>query len=358
MTVGRPVRFIAAVVGGWTAFRLALVLPGAIGSIEAEPGNDPSAAPDTVHHAAPSPQGTTLAITQTPALKPAATTRSPPLVFQASAPVPRLPPVPKRSPTDQGGFTALTDAPAFADSGPPPPTSRRDLAPGEQGLELWNPVPPDRWAGTAWLLWRHGDGSRPLARAGRLGDSQAGIRIDHALDSGSPLRPTLYARASSALSEPAAAEAAIGIALRPSALPALALAVERRQALSRGGRKDFAVMVAGGVDRLPVGSGLRIDGYAQAGVVGLGARDGFVDGRLSLERDVTSRDGHDRDLALGVGLWGGAQPGLSRLDIGPQATMRLPVRGAHARLTAEWRARIAGDAAPSSGGALTLGLDF
>lgn len=354
MTVGRPVRFIAGVVGGWTALRLALVLPGAIGSIESEPGGGPPAAPDAVHHAAPSPRGTTLAVTQTPAFRPAATTRLPPLAFPASAPVPRLLPAPKRS----HAFTPLADAPPFADSGPPPPAPGRELAPGEPGLDITQPALRDRWAGAAWLLWRHGDGSSPLARGGRLGDSQVGIRIDHVLDGGSPLRPTLYARLSSALSRPAAAEVAAGIALRPSALPALVLAVERREALSRGGRKDFAVMVAGGVDRLPVGPGLRVDGYAQAGVVGLGARDGFVDGRLSLEREVASADGHAGDLALGLGLWGGAQPGLSRLDIGPQATMRLPMGGAHARLTAEWRARIAGNAAPPSGAALTLGLDF
>jgi hypothetical protein len=63
-------------------------------------------------------------------------------------------------------------------------------------------------------------------------------------------------------------------------------------------------------------------------------------------------------MSLGVALSGGAQPGVSRLDIGPQLQIRLPLPQGGARLSVEWRERIAGDAKPGSGLAITLAADF
>ncbi|MDQ2891489.1 MAG: hypothetical protein M3R64_00165, partial [Pseudomonadota bacterium] len=61
---------------------------------------------------------------------------------------------------------------------------------------------------------------------------------------------------------------------------------------------------------------------------------------------------------VGVGAWGGAQRGASRLDIGPSAGMVIPVGGTAVRVTLDWRHRIAGSAAPGSGPALSIGSDF
>src|SRR3546814_12397998 len=57
----------------------------------------------------------------------------------------------------------------------------------------------------------------------------------------------------------------------------------------------------------------------------------------------------EKDLMVGIALSGGAQPSLSRLDIGPQISARLPIGKGHARLALEWRQRIAGRARPPSG---------
>ena len=54
-------------------------------------------------------------------------------------------------------------------------------------------------------------------------------------------------------------------------------------------------------------------------------------------------------VEIGGGAWGAAQPGAARLDAGPQSSYRLPVRRANLRLAADWRFRVAGDAAPGSG---------
>lgn len=228
------------------------------------------------------------------------------------------------------------------------------LAPGEMGGFMAERASEthgwatDRWAGGAWLLWRR-DGDPGQAR---LGGAQAGVRVDYLLVRSSPLRPSIYGRVSTALHGVAAAEVAVGVAIRPNLPFPVIVAVERREAASPGGRSDFAVLAAGGVNPVPVGLGFWIDGYGQAGFVGIDRRDGFADGRLTLERPVAG------DIAVGAAIWGGVQPGASRLDIGPQASMRMRVGGANMRIGAEWRARVAGHAAPSSGPALSFGTDF
>ena len=63
-------------------------------------------------------------------------------------------------------------------------------------------------------------------------------------------------------------------------------------------------------------------------------------------------------LSVGAGLWGGAQPGVSRIDIGPQIVARIAVAETSLRVSAEWRQRVAGDAAPASGPSVTVGFDF
>jgi hypothetical protein len=130
----------------------------------------------------------------------------------------------------------------------------------------------------------------------------------------------------------------------------LRIAAERRQAVGGAGRSAFALLAHGGVSDLPVAAGFRLDAYGQAGVVGARSRDLFADGaaRLTLPLDGKKR------LALGAGAWAAAQPGVSRVDVGPSATLRLP----GASLSLDWRVRVAGNAGPASGPALTVATGF
>lgn len=93
--------------------------------------------------------------------------------------------------------------------------------------------------------------------------------------------------------------------------------------------------------------------YAQAGMVGLHARDLFIDGKMSLLTPIAHGP-----LRIGASLSGGAQPQVERLDIGPELQIRLPLPRIATRIAVEWRERIAGRAAPASGVALTLAADF
>lgn len=204
------------------------------------------------------------------------------------------------------------------------------------------------------MLWRGGGMSQAdLARTGRLGGSQVGARLDYVLNPAARHRATAYARASSALDSPAAPEAAIGLSLQPFTSLPVNVAIERRIALGAGARDAMAVMAVGGFGPTPVALGMEAEAYAQTGIVGFRQRDAFIDGKLSLLTPV-----QNTALKLGAAISGGAQPGVERLDIGPEIQVRLPLQPVAARLSIEWRERIGGRAAPASGLALTLGADF
>ena len=106
--------------------------------------------------------------------------------------------------------------------------------------------------------------------------------------------------------------------------------------------------------RLP--ANLRAETYIQAGFVTGRFATAFVDGQTRLTWPVVERD--DMRVDVGAGAWGGAQEGASRLDVGPTASLGVRLGAVNARLSADYRFRVAGDAEPASGPALTLSAGF
>jgi hypothetical protein len=253
-------------------------------------------------------------------------------------------------------------APIAAAAGEPPPwpvlawqlaprpagEHRRTRIPGPESVT--SPVRAEsRWSFAAWSFLRQGD-APALAPGGTLGGSQAGALARYRLNR-DPARPlALSVRLSTPVRQPAGAEAALGLDWRPSRRVPVHLLAERRQGLGRDGRSAFALMLHGGVSDSPL-AGLRVEAYAQAGIVGTRSSDLFGDGALRLSVPL----GRFRP---GGGAWAAAQPGLSRLDLGPQASIRLPVAGRAVTLAADWRFRVAGTAKPGSGPALTVATEF
>ena len=78
-------------------------------------------------------------------------------------------------------------------------------------------------------------------------------------------------------------------------------------------------------------------------------RDLFIDGAATVSRPLFGR------ISAGFGVWGGAQPGVARLDVGPRISLRVR-RNVYAHF--DWRQRLAGSAQPNSGPAVTLAADF
>ncbi|HEV2079580.1 MAG TPA: hypothetical protein VGR19_06755 [Allosphingosinicella sp.] len=203
-----------------------------------------------------------------------------------------------------------------------------------------------RWSASAWMFTRRG-GTAGLAPGGVLGGSQAGARIAYRIG-GDEARPVaLSFRGYAPLGRMSGAEAAAGLDWKPVERLPVHVLVERRQALGGEGRSAFAATAYGGLSEVAAGP-FRIDAYGQAGVVGANSRDLFADGSAKVSIPVG-------DVKLGAGAWGAVQPGVSRLDVGPQASVRLPGK---ITVSADWRLKVAGDAKPSSGPTLTLSTDF
>jgi hypothetical protein len=208
----------------------------------------------------------------------------------------------------------------------------------------------DRVQLTMWAMLRGQQGqlaAQPsLASGGTLGGSQAGMRLFYNFS------PQIAAvlRSSSDVGR-RGGEVALGVRAQPLRSLPVWITAERRQALGKygGGRNAFAVFAETGVYGRPLPWGFSLDGYAQAGVVDFRSRDLFADGGFTVTRPIFS------NFSGGFGIWGGIQPHLYRVDVGPRVTMRVR---RNLRVHLDWRQRIAGNAAPGSGPALTLAGDF
>jgi hypothetical protein len=225
-----------------------------------------------------------------------------------------------------------------------------------QGKPFWIQRPLAQWSLSGWLYLREGSAGAPegIAAGGQLGGSQAGLRLAYGFGDNGRLRA--YGRATMAVRQPEQRELAFGAAFAPIARLPVDIAVERRVAVGSEGRSAFAAMVTGGVSEVVLPGGFRLDAYAQAGVVGARRRNGFADGAVVVDRSLG--DEGRIPLRLGALAAGALQPGAARIDIGPRLTMRLPDVGRGSRIAVDWRQRVAGDARPESGLALTLATDF
>lgn len=228
------------------------------------------------------------------------------------------------------------------------PARRSSTAAGQQSQPIGATVARlDRLQLSAWALLRGKPGPSSLASNGTLGGSQAGARLTYNISAllGASLRST------SPVGGARGGEIAAGIRVTPFRSIPLSLTAERRQAIGKlgGGRSAFALFLEGGVYQRPIAWGFELDAYAQAGVVGMRSRDLFADGGFTMTRPMFGR------YAAGFGMWGGVQPGLHRVDVGPRVSMK--VRN-NMRVHLDYRYRLAGNAEPGSGPVVTLAADF
>ena len=232
-------------------------------------------------------------------------------------------------------------------------TDASPILPGlPRSVPATEPRPPrSRWSGSAWLVARGGSGIAPGIAGGQLGGAQAGVRLAYLLDR--KHRVALAGRITTPLGT-GLREAAVGVEWQPTRLP-VRLVAEQRFALN-GGRGGPGLAVVGGVGPVGLPVGFRLEAYGQAGAVRRAATDFYADGAVRIARPLASIGPARVDL--GAGAWGAAQRGAARLDLGPSLGLVLPAGKRSLRIALDWRQRLAGDARPGSGPALTLGTDF
>jgi hypothetical protein len=324
---------LAVVLAGWTGLRAVLLWPVDLTpNIGSALARAESYAPATRE---PSRAPRALVVQRVPPARPVrlAATRHRPSPIE-------VPPGPQAHST--AGAVSARIAAAQTDAVPATSAAQVPLAPLPAGTGRSR----SRWSGDLWLALRPGDAGG--LGVGQLGGSQGGVRVTYALDGARRL--ALSARAFAPLGS-AGAEAALGLDIRPTRAP-VHLLLEQRFPVDGGGSQPAVALIAGGSLGLP--RRLRLDGYGQAGAIR--RRGGFADGAAQLVAPVTDRSGVR--LEAGGGIWGAAQRGAARLDLGPSAAVVLPARGAALRLQLDYRVRVAGDARPGSGPALSLGGSF
>lgn len=338
MTGGRPLRFLALLLGGWTGMRaFALYRDGDATALVAPIAAAVAAAAEAIGIAPAAAADVRAAIAgRAVADPPQEVRRSGPIAPTTVTLAERQQIV--RAPLPLPPVDPPHDPPAsFLPIALPPPIARG----------------PSRLAGSAWGIVRGGDLAQ--ATGGQLGGSQAGLRLTYAL--GRARRIALAVRISAPLAG-RGAEAAVGIDWQPLQLP-LHIVAERRIALdaaNSGAKGGTMLGIVGGFGPSPIAGEVTLEGYAQAGLIARDDSEAFIDGALRVAHPI-ARIGNVR-FDLGAGAWGGAQRGAARLDLGPSLGARVPVGGRSLRLTADWRQRIAGDARPGSGPALSIGSDF
>ncbi|WP_017672481.1 hypothetical protein [Blastomonas sp. AAP53] len=259
--------------------------------------------------------------------------------------------------TMQGIGSLLVDTPLTLL--PEPPAAQAPL-PGARTVRPGG----GRWSFYGWSLLRQRNRTSALAPAAQYGGSQAGMLVQMSL-ADTLSRPMLYARATTALGAIDDRSLALGMSARPVPGVPIDLAVERRLGLARGQPDRFAAMIVAGGAWTARPSKLRLEGYGQAGVVGLTNPQAFFDLQLLATRPV--HEAQDASMALGGGVWAGGQqnidprghkPWTHRVDLGPHAALSVPVERESLSFALDWRQRVDGDAQPASGAALTLSAGF
>jgi hypothetical protein len=269
---------------------------------------------------------------------------------------PALPPRPARlgyaeaaEPTFYSPLPPLEQWPLASIAALSQPFARSSAVPNQS-----TPIAPlkklDRVQVAAWALLRGQQGQvlgpSSLASGGQLGGSQAGARLTYAVT-----REVAASLRTSSDVGRRGGEVAAGVRVHPVGWLPVWITAERRQRLGSegGGRNAFAIFAEGGLYQQPLPWQFALDAYLQGGVVGLHSRDLFVDGAMTATRPLFGK------FSAGLGVWGGAQPGLYRVDAGPRVSIK--VRD-NVRVHLDWRQRLAGNAEPGSGPAVTLAADF
>ena len=219
-----------------------------------------------------------------------------------------------------------------------------------------NPDRSNRMGAFFWLYARANSIDGRSISNGQYGGSQAGAILSYRLLDRPHPDLSVYTRLSSALAPWNQQEIAVGTRILPVPAMPLALHAEQRFDLGTGNDTGTAFYLTGGSGPGQVIERFSLETYAQAGYV-LGQNETyFFDGSAVLQRPIA--DIGKTRLFIGSGVWAGGQREISRIDIGPRATIAVPIGKMSARVAVDWRLRIAGNARPASGPAITVSTGF
>jgi hypothetical protein len=215
-----------------------------------------------------------------------------------------------------------------------------------------------------WIHTRHGLGAEQdpegkqggSAANGQYGGSQAGALLSYRLFDRPAPDISVYGRVSAALAPLSQGELALGARIRPLFNVPLAVHAEQRFDVGSGDVASTAIYATGGTGPDVVIERFVLETYAQAGYVLGRNQTYFFDGSATVQRPIADFGG--QKLSVGAGLWTGGQRDIRRLDVGPRANLDLPLGAMVTRIAIDGRIRVAGNAQPGNGAALTVSTSF
>jgi hypothetical protein len=231
--------------------------------------------------------------------------------------------------------------------GPAPGAAQHSSGPSK------TPMPSRRFQLYAYNFWRQGRGGGGLAPGAQYGGTQAGAIATWDPFGKSGSGPAILLRASTAPNS-FEREVAVGTRWKPDANVPISLSLERR--FRFGAPDSFAAYAAGGVNKVPLTGKLTFDAYGQAGYALGGGSSYFFDAQGRVMHPLFDLAG--MPIELGAGGWAGGQRGVRRFDIGPSLSADVKTKLADFKVYLDWRRRMAGNAAPPDGLALTVAAGF
>ncbi len=248
-------------------------------------------------------------------------------------------------------FRVVQDSKPLSTGRDTPPTNAL-APPGKAGApDIKRPWGVEVYAYSFWRLAANSRGA--LAPGAQYGGSQSGI-IATVDPFGQPDRGVRLLARIAATPDQNDRELALGLRWKPRADWPVQLSAERRFRADAPDR--FAVYMSGGVDALTVTGQWRLDAYGSAGYADGPDGGAFFDAQSRLTHSLGQPVGVP--MEIGMGGWAGGQRGSKRLDVGPTATAKVDVGPVLLLVQLDWRLRVAGNAAPKDGLALTVSTSF
>jgi hypothetical protein len=230
----------------------------------------------------------------------------------------------------------------------------------------------NRWFLDVYGFYQQGSGDLSVTQGPKpiYGASQLAANLQWRAKPSSRHDPRIYARAYHALVTGGESELATGVSALPVGEVPVRLYGElratRNPAISDEGipartslRPTAFLATEIPPQKLPFGFSL--EAYGAGGYVAGNASTYFLDGQAVASRELAKigRSGIGSGaVSLGAGVWGGAQEGAQRVDVGPTLRFDVNIGEMPARVSVDYREQIAGDAEPDSGVAATVSTRF
>lgn len=226
------------------------------------------------------------------------------------------------------------------------------------------PSPRSRFSAYFWLFAREDSISvtsiplNPALQQGtaQYGGSQVGAILTYRLSGDRKRNLAIYSRLSTPLAVKNSGELGLGVKIKPVRNIPISLYAEKRFRESSAGDSGTAIFLAGGSGPDQLMPGIFLETYGQAGYVFQDDSSYFFDGSASILKNVSTIGA--RQISMGGAVWAGGQEGAHRIDIGPRISIKAPIGNASTRISIDWRQRVAGNAEPDSGLAISLGTSF